>query len=434
MDTKNRKTAGIIHAYPSDYLLDSLAAAGWQVALICPQELEGAAILQHPALVDVRLCDFEQSAAVVNTAQVSNRFVQWDIVLPVNEGCVDLSAMVCERLNLTGNSVFAATNSRDKDKSYQQFANAAIAHPSSTVVNSYSQAMDIVPQMAYPSILKLADSMNSQGVIRVNDDSQYQTGMAHLFSLFDANKNTDFAQDRNIYAYGKAGKKVLIQPFLSDEEVGIDLLYKHGEIAILGIFEKSPSNGPYFAEKYSVYPTSLNPTKLDHALKLAKTSLLALDVSVGAAHVEIRFANDTPYVLEIGLRPGGGYTAIACEQLSGINIYAALADLLMGGALPKPQIADNLAVLYGGVAYEQSGTLTHINGIEAITEQPGLVDHVFLAKVGDLVYTMPHAAQPHFAYYLLNGSTRQGLLEAYGNIESQVRLTIAVPHSAPEKL
>ncbi|MCJ8270508.1 MAG: ATP-grasp domain-containing protein [Psychrosphaera sp.] len=426
MQTKkaNNKIAGIIHAYPGDYLLDSLHQAGWQIALLCPQELSGTSILQHRAIIDVRLCDFNRQDTVLAAAVASFEANRWDIVLPINEGCVNLTAMVAQQLGLAGNSLFAANASRDKSQSYRQFEAFDISHPKSTVIHSREQADALAEQLTFPGILKLTDSMNSQGVIRVNDTAQFDEGISHLFSLFDENRRADFALDRNIYAYGKTEGKVLFQPFCADEEIGIDLLYRHGETTVLGIFEKCPSSGPYFAEMYSVFPTSLNQQQLSEAVELAKKAVFALDVALGAAHVEIRFNQGKPYVLEIGLRPGGGYTAIACEQMSGINTYAALADILMGGALPQPDFSQCSAMLYGGILYPQSGVLQQVNGMDNFSSRPGLVDLVTLGKIGDKVMTMPHSAQPHYAYYLFKGESREALLAVYRDIEATVTIDI----------
>jgi hypothetical protein len=161
--------------------------------------------------------------------------------------------------------------------------------------------MEICDEVTYPSILKLADSMNSQGVVRVDDKHQYDSAMAHLFSLFLVDKSTQFSQNRNIYAYGKSGQKVLIQPFC----------------------------------------------------------------------------------------PGGGHTTVACKQLTGINTYVALADLLMGAPLPTPVFDDNKAILYGGILYQTSGILRRVCGMQVVEQQPGLIELVTLGNPRG--YSIDHA-------------------------------------------
>ena len=425
----SKKIAGMIHAYPSMYLLDSLHQAGWQVVLIVPEEFDDASLLQHPALIDVFKCDFNNEISIVETAINSHQQQSWDVVLPINEGCVDVSAMVAEALSLRGNSLDAARLSRDKAMTYQRLSQANIPHPTSMVVHSYQQAINASDSVPFPAILKLADSMNSQGVIRVNNSEQYKVAMDQLFSMFNQQSTNDFSQDRNIYAYGKSGGKVVIQPFLADEEIGIDLLYCGEKTTMLGIFEKSPSVGPYFAEQYSVYPTSLSSQQIHDACELAKQTVFALGATVGAAHVEIRFSQGRPYVLEAGLRPGGGYTAIACEKLTGINTYVALAELLANGDIPKNCLDEATtrqpdSVLYGGILYDQSGVLTSVSGDEKIAQRDEVLDWVCLAQVGDEVFTMPDAAQPHYAYYLLKAKTREQVLDAHFAIQHDVTLDI----------
>ena len=54
---------------------------------------------------------------------------------------------------------------------------------------------------------------------------------------------------------------------------------------------------------------------------LAIKGVKAMGFSEGVAHVEIRYSEDIPKILEAGLRPGGGYTAQLVERLTGNILY-----------------------------------------------------------------------------------------------------------------
>jgi len=47
-----------------------------------------------------------------------------------------------------------------------------------------------------------------------------------------------------------------------------------------------------------------------------------------------------------------------------------------------------------------------------------------LNQPGDRVYAMPESAQPHFAYYLIGGETREEVLEQHRRIQESIKLEI----------
>lgn len=420
--SRSRGTVGIIHAYPSQYLIDTLIAGGWEPVLIGPANEPFRSVLPKDALVDTELNDAEAFMAAVARAHACRPLTA---LLPVYEGATLLTAQLGERLSLTCVPTVAALASRNKYFSNQIWASTGVPVPRTVPVIDWAHGYRLIEEtIGYPCVLKLADSMNSQGVVKITDRMSYQHAVEQLSGLLGRPRDFNRQLDRNRWAYGQADIKIIAQEFCAGVEVGVDVLIDGPKSVVLGIFEKAPTEGPCFAESMSVWPTSLGDVKERQLGDLATQAVRALSATRCIAHVEMRYSTDgKPRVLEAGLRPGGAYTVRAVEKLCGINPYLLLAALYAGQ--PLPAIAPpSGAALYGGVVYPRSGILRAVTGTDGLVDLPGMVDVQILNSVGDRVYALPESAQPHFCYYLLYGSDRNDVVRTHERIQSRVCLTI----------
>lgn len=419
---KSRGAVGIIHAYPSRYLIDSLVSAGWEPVLIGPSNDPFRRTLSEDSLIDVSLGDTDEIIAAVSTAHRRRPFAA---LLSVYEGASVLNARLSEVLELRGVPLAAALASRNKYLSNQIWRGAGVPAPRTIPLVDLENGYRAIEQvLGYPVVLKLADSMNSQGVVKVADRREYGEAIERLLSLLDRPRDFDPQVDRNRWVYGQSDIKIIAQEFCSGAEVGVDVLVNGRESIVLGMFEKASTAGPYFAESMSVWPTSLGEVLERQLGEIAARALRALAITSGVGHVEIRYSEDGPRVLEAGLRPGGAYTVRAVEQLTGVNTYQQLASLTADLTVKAPRHPRG-AALYGGVVYPRTGTLRAVSGVDVFTDLPGLLDLQILNQPGDAVCALPESAQPHFCYYLLHGPSRDAVVDIHRRIQSCVHVDVA---------
>lgn len=415
------KRLGIVHAYPTRYLLDSLATDGWRVVLIG----SGAALANHDcveACVQVPLWD---EAALLDAVQAFHRVRPFDALLPVYEGGVALTAALNERLGLPGLRPVSAHASRNKYLAYQLWSAAGVPAPRTIALPSpLHDWPDVVACLGGRAVIKLVDSMNSQGVTRVTCEEEYLAAVTRLLAMTEQAPDLDSDVDRNRFAYGRGDLKLIAQEFCAGAEVGVDLLVDEHEARVLGVFQKEPAFGPCFAEHMSVWPTDLSCEQEAELGELAVRAVRALGVERGAAHVEIRYGESGPRVLEAGLRPGGAYTVMAVERMHGINVYRALAAQLLDEPLPPLRQPEG-AMLYGGVVYPRTGRLEQVHGSDVFERVPGLMDVQILNHPGDRVFALPESAQPHYCYYLLHGDSRASVVAEHQRIQAALALEIS---------
>ncbi|EGJ31394.1 MULTISPECIES: ATP-grasp domain-containing protein [Moorena] len=419
---KSKVRVGIIHAYPNTYLIKSLQKVGCKLVLFVPQRpafdcsnLEAVieVPLHEPSVVVEKVADYHQQKPL-------------DVLLPVYEGATAITAKAAEVLGLPGVKFSGAQASRNKYLAYQRWSEQGIPVPITVPIRDPDQGwQDIETHIGYPAMIKLADSMNSQGVIKVTSKDDYLDGIQHLLRMLERPVDLDLQTDRNRLAYGTSQIKIIAQEYCPGTEVAVDCIVTQGKSQILGIFEKAPATGPYFAEKMSISPTSLSKEEVEKVSQIAADAVLALTAEQSSAgHVEIRFTREGPKVLEAGLRPGGAYTVAAVEYLTGINPYVELLNVLLGNELSVVR-SNEKAILYGGIVIPKSGVLTSVQGLDIFESISELLDVKILNQPGERVYCLPESAQPHFAYYLIGGVSREEVLDKHRLIQESIRLEIS---------
>lgn len=411
---------GILHAYPGRYLVDVLAREGGRVVLIGG----GGSLRDHPAVEQVLEVDLGNVAAVRSAIRASHADRPFDALLPVYEGGVPLTAQISEELGLIGVSPASAFASRNKYISQLLWQSAGVPTPKTLPLPApLLDWPDVVEKLDGRAVIKLVDSMNSQGVALVRDEQEYRRTVERLLAMVSAERRVDASTDRNRFAYGRGDLKLIAQSFCAGAEVGVDVFLDGDRSCVLGIFEKQPSQGPFFAESMSISPTGLGPKVETELGELAVRAARALGARIGAAHVEIRYDERGPQVLEAGLRPGGAYTVMAVERMRGVNVHELLARQFTGREVGELRAAHG-ALLYGGIVYPRSGVLQDVRGASVFDGLDGLIDVQILNKPGDPVFALPESAQPHFCYYLLEGADRDSVIARHRHIQSAIDLSI----------
>jgi biotin carboxylase len=421
---KNILRVGIIHAYPNKYILDSLLNLNIRVVFFGPCKADFC----HEILENTIQCpiyDWSQLERIIIEYHQANTL---NALLPIYEGAVEITAIIAKKIGLFGIDINSARSSRNKFLSLYCWQKNNLPIPKTIdITNDQNAVNHIKDTIGYPAILKLTDSMNSQGVILVKSNYECHNALAEINNLIKRPQKINNTIDRNRSAYARSDIKIIAQEFCNGLEVSVDVLCNNW-YHVVGIFEKSLSSGPYFAETMSIYPTSLDKQREAELGKLAIEALKSLGYSRGIAHVEIRYSeNGRPKLIEAGLRPGGAYTVMAIEHLLNINLYRMLVNIYLNINIEPLEQLDkiNKSALYGGIVYNQSGTLKKIVGTEVFKQINELLDFKILNQVGDLVFSLPYSAQPHFCYYLLGGgSNRNQLIAKHELINNNICLEI----------
>ncbi len=406
----------IIQEKPTEFIVNSLMNSGFKIILATNREESIKGIYEY-IYVDI----FKEDMLLQEVLKYHQRN-KIDCVLSTWEGTADKCALVSKALGLKNNEYQSVLMSRDKLYTYYALSANAVGIPKTIVVNEYLEnETRIEKEIGYPAIIKLRSSTNSQGVIKINSTEEYVLEVEQLNSIL-----TNSGDDNRLRYLYKNNFTIIAQEYLEGKEVNIDLLYKNNRYLCVGIFEKEQMNGPYFPESMSVFPTSFTKQQEDEMVQLAWKGVKALGGVIGAAHVEIRYTTEGPKIIEMALRPGGAYTALAIEHLYSINIYEELVKILIYEDYFPVKKQTKLACLYAGILSSKEGTITAIEGIHCLEETEGMLDYVQIKQVGDYVTLPPQTSDPHIFHYILAGKTYEEVIRKHKMIKSTVNINIGI--------
>lgn len=414
---------GIIHAYPNRDNLASLK--NYFITIFVPFKDAKTLMQRFHNFSNIKIypINFEETLDTIQTIAEVARRDEISCFLPLYEGGIILSALVSLELGLQFYSLTSSLASRNKYYLKLIMQSAFINTPESIPVFPYTPYRHVEELLGEKFVLKIVDSMNSQAIIVVNNEQEYTRYLKMMFQYLE-NSDQDTMVDRNRFCYGNDIIKVIAQEFCEGKEINIDVLINKSQVTHLGIFEKANTKGPFFPESVSFYPSTLNKNQQNEILAIATKAAAAMQIQYGVAHIEIRYKDNIPMVIDMGLRPGGAYTVRAIRELCGMDLILEVAKIMTGGgSVVEKYPFHEKAILYGGIIFDKTGYLQHIGGIDKI-EMPELKDLTILAKEGDRVVAPPFSSQPHLCYYFLQGMEIEKLLAQHSYIQDSIHVQI----------
>ncbi|MDQ6836800.1 MAG: hypothetical protein M3137_00285 [Actinomycetota bacterium] len=95
-----------------------------------------------------------------------------DAILAIDDGGLIVASAASERLGLIHNPPDAVSATRDKEALLARLAASAIPQPAYRVVGPHAHVVAAADEIGYPCVVKPVSRSGSQGVIRVDSQSQ----------------------------------------------------------------------------------------------------------------------------------------------------------------------------------------------------------------------------------------------------------------------
>ncbi len=108
-------------------------------------------------------------------------------------------------------------------------------------------------------------------------------------------------------------------------------------VTVIGITAKQTTTGPYFVELGHAVPAGLDAATRNEVTGVVRRALVALGVTLGPAHTELKLTSDGPVLVEVQTRPGGGRIPALHEIVSGVDHYEAALRALLEFPPPTPR-------------------------------------------------------------------------------------------------
>ncbi|KAA2261097.1 ATP-grasp domain-containing protein [Solihabitans fulvus] len=419
----DQKTLVMISSSLNPDLLHTPRKMGLKVVLVA------AAPPRDPAAFDCHLPVDELDEDAVLDAVLGYIAEHGEVhaVATFHEGSLHVAARLAKELGLPGNSPEAARAMRDKFLTGRILAEAGVGTPVTLLATTLDQARAAARQLGYPLVVKPQSGASSQGVIKVRDDAELDAAFTLVNDLYRVREFTDgqFSAPNlgHIFFYPNL-RGVLVQEYVTGEEVAIDLVYGDGVFEALAIHDKPVP----FAEHHFFETTYVTPSVLPQAVQrdvvdTAVNALRALGATVGAAHVELRVTDAGPKIIEVNGRLGGttAYVQESIRESTGVWGPLEYLRAVLGERPRGPQGRRGHAGFTPLMA-ERTGRIERFEGVEEVERMPGVIGIRWMSRPGDhLVVKYPENPASYFALVLARGEDRAEVLRALREAERVLR-------------
>ena len=154
-------------------------------------------------------------------------------VLATDDSCVELCARVAEHLGLPQNSASAALLTQRKDLGREALSRAGCNTPDYQVVKIVDQG-EVPLSVEYPVVVKPLALAASRGVIRANDDTEFNAAVQRIDAILESTTQQGFAREN-----------LLVESYIDGQEYAVEGFIIDGKFSLLTIFDKpQPLTGP----------------------------------------------------------------------------------------------------------------------------------------------------------------------------------------------
>ncbi|MHB2027385.1 MAG: ATP-grasp domain-containing protein [Acidimicrobiales bacterium] len=331
-----------------------------------------------------------------------------DAVLAVDDQGVLIGATAAAQLGLRHNAPSAIAATRDKTLMRELLDAASLRQPAYRSVPYDGQVVPAAAQLGYPCVVKPVTRSASQGVIRVDNDAEAARAEVRIRALL-----------------GECRESLLVESFVSGDEVAVEGLLTRGRLEILAIFDKpDPLDGPFFEETIYVTPSRQPPSLLTQIETTAAQAARALGLREGPVHFEFRIGPDGAVtILELAARSIGGLCSRALRFGAGVSLEEVIIRHALGlglEGLARESRASGVMMLPIRVA----GVLEEVSGQERALAIDGVVGLEISIAPGRPVVPLPEGDR-YLGFIFARGPTPQFVEEALRGAEAclEVRLS-----------
>jgi biotin carboxylase len=377
-----------------------------------------------------------------------------DGLIAVGDRPVVLAARVAEAVGIRWHSPAGAAASTDKRRSRAALAAAGLPSPRFTTLHIQSETPDLertsnlertlslesrtshlaprTSSLDYPMVLKPLGLSGSRGVIRANDEEEFEAAFSRIAALL--------ARPQVRSARSGLEDAILVEEYIPGREFAVEGVLTDGSLRVFAIFDKpDPLEGPFFEETIYVTPSRLPAATQEWITEAVQRAAAALGLQHGPVHAECRLAPDGEvYVLEIAARPIGGICsrvltftgAMARDGFGDLSAVASakaeggtLEEVLLQHAVGRPihdysREARAAAVMM--IPIGERGLFKGVSGDAEARRVPGITEVTITAKIGQLLEPLPEAGS-----YL-------GFIFARGATPSDAEAAVRAAHQALE--
>lgn len=319
----------------------------------------------HPLLAarNVLTADTNDTEELLPLVERLHAALDFDGVVTSCDYYLPAAARIAARLGLPGPAAEAVENACRKDRTRRVLAAAGVDGPRFAVCTDAEQARGAAREIGYPLVVKPVDLCAGMLVREVHDEPELDRACRDL---------ADFP----VNARGQHRAPVLLlEELLTGPEVSVETVSTGGATHVVGVTDKSLGGAPAFIETGHMFPADIGRARAREAADSAVRAVEALGLDHVVCHTELKLTPAGPRLIEVNPRPAGNRITELVRHVTGVDLAAACVDVALGRT---PDLAVRpTGVRSAAIAFllpDGSGTLTGIDGGEAVRGRPGVLE------------------------------------------------------------
>jgi biotin carboxylase len=397
--------------YRTEDFIDAARKLG--VDLVCASEKPST--LEDLAPDTLLTLDFADPEAAAKRAAAWSAGRPLAAVVGVDDATAPAAAAIAERLGLRASAPAAVDATRDKYQMRQCLAAAGVPVPRFRRIALDEPPLRASRGVEYPCVLKPLALSASRGVIRANNADQFIAAFARIRALL---------QRDDVSVAGDAARYLLAEQYVPGLEVALEGLLTKGHLHTLALFDKpDPLEGPFFEETIYVTPSRMPVAVQDAIRSAAAAACLALGLTEGPVHAELRLNDDGPWVLEVAARSIGGL----CSRTLRFGTGLTLEEIILRHALDWPIASLERERRAAGVMMipvPRAGRLDGVRGVDDAKAVRHVEDVVISAHVGQTLVPLPEGWQ-YLGFVFARAETPADVEDALRIAHAQLRFDVA---------
>jgi formate-dependent phosphoribosylglycinamide formyltransferase (GAR transformylase) len=393
--------------YRADGFVD--AAIDLELDLTVASDVPSAFQDQLPA--DLLTLDLANSDAAVETVRAFAKQHPISAVVGVDDDTAVLAAVIGQALGLPSNLVSAASTARSKPLQRKMLCERGVPVPSFTVHALAEDPIEVASSTEYPCVLKPVSLSASRGVIRADNQEEFLSAHARLDAIVQSTRGAE--------------QQFLVERYIAGPEFALEGLVVNGDLHVLALFDKpDPLVGPFFEETIYVTPSRLDEAVQESLTDCAGRAVAALGLVRGPVHIELRYNNEGPWLIEMAARPIGG----KCGRVLrfGEQGESSLETLILRHAIDTAANIPPRELLAAGVMMipiPRAGVLLGVEGVGAARSEPGVEEVLITAHRGQELVPLPEGSR-YLGFIFARGETPAFAEAALRNAHDRLEVRI----------
>ncbi|UOE42768.1 ATP-grasp domain-containing protein [Agromyces larvae] len=341
-----------------------------------------------------------------------------DGIVSLHDADLVWTALLAEHLGLAFHSVETAIALTDKHVQRRALAEGGLPVPAFRVIPADADAMTVAGvarEFPFPAVLKPRRGQQSRDTLPIESGPELEVTVRELRAR-----------------PGTPAEEYILEGYVPDTDaplggegfanfVSVESVIENGRVAHASISARTPFRWPFRETGYFT-PSALSPDVRADVLRAARDAALAVGVTVGCLHTEIKLTDAGPVVIEVNGRPGGGMSEML-ERASGFSILRAALRLAVGAPveLEGPVPCDRIGYLLYVFPPWDAGVVDTVEGLSDLRAFDGVEEIVLVRGPGQRI-DWREGSEAHVFHFTGTARDLDGLRRVIAASTTRVRI------------